>query len=66
MDSEDDIQPLIQYEGGRDLYLELNAQLINADPEFEQVKKQCSLNIQGFYFYYWNVDLVAAHLMSMT
>ncbi|CAH0697574.1 unnamed protein product [Spodoptera exigua] len=37
MDSEDDIQPLIEYEGSRDLYLELTAQLINTDPEFEQV-----------------------------
>ncbi|KAH9628257.1 hypothetical protein HF086_006734 [Spodoptera exigua] len=37
MDSEDDIQPLIEYEGSRDLYLELTAQLINTDPEFEQL-----------------------------
>lgn len=39
MESDDDIRPLIEYEGSRDLYLELTAQLINADPEFEQVKK---------------------------
>ncbi|XP_075987270.1 polyamine-transporting ATPase 13A3-like [Anticarsia gemmatalis] len=38
MDSDDDIQPLIDYEGSsRELYLELNAQLISTDPEFEQV-----------------------------
>ena len=44
MDSEDDIQPLIEYEGSRDLYLELNAQLINADPEFEQVNYEILSN----------------------
>lgn len=38
MDSEDDIQPLIQYESeNRDLYLGLNAQPITTDPDFEQV-----------------------------
>lgn len=41
MDSEDDIQPLIDeivYPGiSRDLYLELNTQEIHTDPEFEQV-----------------------------
>ncbi|XP_063897760.1 polyamine-transporting ATPase 13A3 [Helicoverpa armigera] len=35
--SEDDVQPLIQYENNRDLYLELTAQKINTDPEFVQV-----------------------------
>ncbi|PZC71017.1 hypothetical protein B5X24_HaOG214435 [Helicoverpa armigera] len=35
--SEDDVQPLIQYENNRDLYLELTAQKINTDPEFLQV-----------------------------
>lgn len=40
MDSEDDIQPLIRYEGehSRDTFLELTAQILNTDPEFEQVK----------------------------
>lgn len=39
MDSEDDIQPLIHYEdaSSREIFLELTAQIINTDPEFEQV-----------------------------
>ncbi|KOB71964.1 putative cation-transporting ATPase [Operophtera brumata] len=39
MDSEDDIQPLISYEGetSRELLLELTVQHIDTDPEFEQV-----------------------------
>lgn len=40
MDSEDDIQPLISYEGETsiELFLELTVQIINTDPEFEQVR----------------------------
>lgn len=40
MESEDDVQPLIDYEGeNRDIYFELTAQkLINIDPEFDQVR----------------------------
>lgn len=43
MDSEDDIQPLIGSErlGSRDTYLELTAQNLNTDPDFEQVS--CSV-----------------------
>ncbi|XP_037876977.1 polyamine-transporting ATPase 13A3 isoform X1 [Bombyx mori] len=40
MDSDDDIQPLIHYKGNSSrepLYLELTTQLINIDPDFEQV-----------------------------
>ncbi|XP_026733922.1 probable cation-transporting ATPase 13A3 [Trichoplusia ni] len=38
MDSEDDVQPLIHYDrGSRELYLELTAQCLNTDPEYEQV-----------------------------
>lgn len=41
MDSDDDIQPLIHYKGNSSrepLYLELTTQLINIDPDFEQVR----------------------------
>lgn len=59
--SEDDIQPLIQYEGSRELYLELNTQLINADPEFEQVNNLVCIYLLACNYKLGDMILLARH-----
>ncbi|XP_063370021.1 polyamine-transporting ATPase 13A3 [Cydia amplana] len=61
MESEDDIQPLIEdevleYSTSRDAYLELNTQGIHTDPEFEQV-------VYGYRRSRWRTNLV--HFFSV-